>query len=313
MKILVTGASGFVGRALCTEAANRGLAVRAASRCFSSFPEKSDRVSVGNIDGDTNWSDALKGCDVVVHLAARAHVMNETSQDPLIEFRKTNVEGTLNLASQAIAMGLRRFVYISSIGVNGAETRATPFGVMDKPVPHSDYALSKYEAELGLRSLAAETGIGVVVIRPPLVYGPNAPGNFGVLVRWLQLGLPLPLGAVTKNRRSFVGLDNLVDLILTCVQHPKAVNKTFLVSDGVDLSTTEFLKRMGKAMNRPVHLLPVPAGFLFFIANLFGKRSAGQSLMDSLQVDISQTHAVLDWRPPVSVDEGLRRAMEVRG
>jgi nucleoside-diphosphate-sugar epimerase len=313
MKLLVTGASGFVGKALCIEAIARGLKVRAVSRFSSGCIGKGECVSIGNIDAGTSWSDALIGCDVVVHLAARAHVMNETSHDPLMEFRKVNVEGTLNLARQAVAMGLRRFIYISSIGVNGAKTDVAPFGVMDEPVPHSDYALSKYEAELGLRKLALETGVEVVTIRPPLVYGPNAPGNFGTLMRWLKRGVPLPLGAVTQNRRSLVALDNLVDLILTCVQHPKAVNQTFLVSDGVDLSTAELLQIMGKAMNRPVRLLPIPTGFLEFIANLFGKRAAAQSLIGSLQVDISQTCEVLDWVPPVSVDEGLRRAVEVSG
>lgn len=313
MKMLVTGAGGFVGKALCIEAVARGLKVRAVSRFSSCCLGKSECVSIGNIDASTSWSDALNGCDVVVHLAARAHVMIETSHDPLMEFRKVNVGGTLNLARQAAARGLRRFIYISSIGVNGAETNVAPFGAMDEPVPHSEYALSKYEAELGLRKLALETGIEVVIIRPPLVYGPNAPGNFGTLMRWLQRGVPLPLGAVKKNRRSLVALDNLVDLILTCVQHPKAVNQTFLVSDGVDLSTTELLQRMGKAMNRSACLLPVPTKFLKFTANLFGKRAAAQSLIGSLQVDISQTCEVLDWRPPVSVDEGLRRAMEVRG
>ena len=313
MKILVTGSNGFIGRAFCIEAASRGFGVRAASRFFSSSPENNDCVAVGSIDANTNWSDALKDCDVVVHLAARAHVMNETSHDPLMEFRKVNVEGTLNLARQAIAMGLRRFIYISSIGVNGAETCVAPFGVMDEPTPHSDYALSKYEAELGLRKLASETGIELVIIRPPLVYGPNTPGKFGALMRWLQRGVPLPLGAVTQNRRSLLALDNLVDFILTCVQHPKAMNQIFLVSDGVDLSTTELLQKMGQAMNRPVRLLPVPARFLVFTANLFGKRATAQSLMGSLQVDVSQTYEVLNWSPPVSVDEGLRRAVEVRG
>jgi len=313
MKLLVTGASGFVGKALCVEAVARGLQVRAVSRFSSGYLGKSECVSIGNIDSSTSWSDALNGCDVVVHLAARAHVMNETSHDPLMEFRKVNVEGTLNLARQGVAVGIRRFIYISSIGVNGAETDGAPFGVMDEPVPHSDYALSKYEAELGLRKLAFETGIEVVIIRPPLIYGPNAPGNFGTLTRWLQRGVPLPLGAVTQNRRSLVALDNLLDLILTCAQHPKAVNQTFLVSDGADLSTTELLQRMGRAMNQPVRLLPVSTKFLAFTANLFGKSATAQSLMGSLQVDISQTCEVLDWSPPVSVDEGLRRAVEVRG
>ncbi len=310
MKLLVTGANGFIGKAFRIQAITRGMKVRAANRLLSDCVEKDDCVSMGNIDGNTNWFNALNGCDVVVHLAARAHVMNEGSLDPLFEFRKVNLEGTLNLARQAVALGLRRFVYISSIGVNGAETFATPFAAMDKPMPHSNYALSKYEAELGLRKLALETGIEVVIIRPPLVYGPNAPGNFGALMRWLRRGLPLPLGAVTQNRRSLVGLDNLVDLILTCVQHPQAANQVFLVSDGEDLSTTELLQKLSKAMNRSVHLVPISTSFLAFAASLIGKNAVAQSLIGSLQVDISKTCELLNWSPPVSVDEGLRRAVE---
>jgi nucleoside-diphosphate-sugar epimerase len=236
--------------------------------------------------------------------------MNETSLDPLTEFRKVNVEGTLNLARQAVALGLRRIIYISSIGVNGAETPIAPFGLMDKPAPHSYYAVSKYEAELGLEKLAADTSIEIVIIRPPLVYGPKAPGNFGSLMRWLRRGVPLPFGAVTHNRRSLVALDNLLDLILTCVEHPKAAGQTFLVSDGVDLSTTELLQRMGRAMNLSVRLLPVPVSFMDFIFYFFGKRVMAQSLFGSLQVDISKTLEVLNWKPPVSIDEGLRRAVE---
>lgn len=312
MRLLITGASGFVGKALCVEAAARGFSVRSAFRTFSDFPKSNECVVVGDIDDSTNWSDALRGCDVVVHLAARAHVMNETSLDSLTEFRQVNVEGTLNLARQAVDLGLRRFIYISSIGVNGAETFGAPFGLMDKPVPHSHYAVSKYEAELGLQKIAVETGIEIVTIRPPIVYGPNAPGNFGSLMRLLHRGLPLPMGAVTQNRRSLVALDNLVDLILTCVLHPKAANQTFLVSDGEDISTTELLKRMGRAMNRKVRLLPVPVSLLSFSASFFGKRNMAQSLLGSLQVDITKTREVLHWNPPVSMDEGLRRAVERR-
>jgi nucleoside-diphosphate-sugar epimerase len=312
MRLLVTGANGFVGKALCVEAATRGFRVRAASRFYSDFSEVNECVAVGNIDGSTNWFDALKGCDVVVHLAARAHVISETSSDPLREFRKINVEGTLNLARQAVASGLSRFIYISSIGVNGAETSVAPFDVMDAPAPHSQYAVSKYEAELGLKKLAMEADIEVVIIRPPLIYGPNAPGNFGFLMRLLKRGAPLPFGAVTRNRRSFVALDNLVDLILICVQHPKAANQTFLVSDGQDISTAELLQKLGVAINRPARLLPVPIGFLAFTATIFGKRSIAQSLLGSLQIDINKTREVLNWNPPVSLDEGLRRVAEAR-
>lgn len=308
MKILITGANGFVGQALSLESFRRGFKVCAAVRELSTLPSYIDVVSVGHVDSSTDWSQALKDCDVVVHLAARAHVRDS---DPLEVFRKVNVEGTLNLARQAAAAAVRRFIFISSIGVNGAATSSAPFSHLDTPAPHSPYAVSKHEAELGLRELAGETGMEVVTIRPPLIYGPNAPGNFGSLMRWLMRGVPLPLGLVNQNCRSFVALDNLVDLILTCVLHPSAANQIFLVSDGEDVSTTELLQRIGKAMNRSVRLLPVPRVFLALMASLLGKKGMAQSLLGSLQLDISHTFEVLNWKPPISMDEGLRRAIGV--
>lgn len=312
MKLLITGANGFVGQALTLEAFRRGFNVCAAVRETSTLPSYIDVVSVGQVDSDTDWSQALKDCDVVVHLAARAHVREERGSDPLQAFRKVNVEGTLKLARQAAAAGVRRLIFISSIGVNGAETSGAPFSHLDTPAPHSPYAVSKHEAELGLQKLADDTGMEVVTIRPPLIYGPNAPGNFGSLMRWLMRGVPLPLGCVNQNRRSFVALDNLVDLILTCVRHPRAGNKIFLVSDVEDVSTTQLLKRMGIAMNRSVRLLPVPTGLLGLMASLLGKKGMAQSLLGSLQLDIRNTCEVLNWNPPISIDEGLRRAVGVK-
>lgn len=311
MKLLITGANGFVGQALSVEALRRGFKVCAAVRKLSTLPSYIDVVSVGNVDSSTDWLQALIGCDVVVHLAARVNVKDEIEGDSLKEFRKVNVDGTLNLARQAAAAGVRRFIFISSIGVNGAETFRVPFSHLDTPAPHSPYALSKHEAELALHKVADETGMEVVIIRPPLIYGPNAPGNFGSLMRWLMRGIPLPLGVVNQNRRSFVALDNLVDLILICVLHPRAANQIFLVSDGEDVSTADLLERMGKAMNRSVRLLPVPTGFLALIASLLGKKGIAQSLLGSLQLDITNTCLVLDWNPPISMDEGLRRAVGV--
>ncbi len=311
MKLLITGANGFVGQALTLEAIRRGFKVCAAVRKPSGLLSSIDVISVGNVDSGTDWSQALTDCDVVVHLAARAHVRGERDLDPLEIFRKVNVEGTLNLARQAASAGVRRFIFISSIGVNGAGTSRAPFSHLSKPAPHSPYAVSKHEAELGLHKLAGETQMDVVIIRPPLVYGPNAPGNFGSLMRWLRRGVPLPLGLVNQNFRSVVALDNLVDLILTCVLHPNAGNKIFLVSDGEDVSTTELLQRMGKAMNRSVRLLPVPTGFLALMASLLGKKGMAQSLLGSLQLDIRSTCEVLNWSPPISMDEGLRRAVGV--
>jgi nucleoside-diphosphate-sugar epimerase len=308
-RVVVTGASGFVGREFFAEAASRGIALRGITRSPCDLITGVENVVVGGIDGNTNWQDVLAGGEVVVHLAARVHVMQEATAAPLAEFRWVNVQGTLNLARQAAAAGVRRFVFISSIGVNGAETFEQPFAAHDVAAPHSSYALSKYEAELGLHALASETGMEVVIIRPPLVYGPGAPGNLGSLMHWLQRGVPLPFGAI-NNQRSLVALANLVDLIVTCIDHPAAANQTFLVSDGEDLSTTQLLRRMGQAMGKPAWLIPVPPALLKAGAALVGKPELAQRLCGSLQVDISRTRELLGWNPPISVDEGLRRAAE---
>jgi nucleoside-diphosphate-sugar epimerase len=307
-RVLITGASGFVGRALCSEVLASGVAVRGVTRAPCNLPLGVDNVVVSSIDGSTDWLDVLADCEVVVHLAARVHMIQEATADPLVEFRRVNVQGTLNLAWHAAKKGVRRFVFVSSIGVNGAETFDEPFSVQDVAAPHSPYAVSKYEAELGLEALAAETCMEVVIIRPPLVYGRNAPANFGSLMRWLRRGVPLPLGAI-QNQRSLVALDNLVDLMVTCLTHPAAANQTFLVSDGEDVSTTELLRRMGQAMGKPARLMPVPASWLKLAATMVGKPNVAQRLCGSLQVDIEKTRRLLDWTPPISLDEGLRRAV----
>jgi nucleoside-diphosphate-sugar epimerase len=306
-RILVTGASGFIGCALCSQLLARGLSVCGITRSLRKFPAGIQSMTVGEIDDTTDWQDALAGCSIVIHLAARAHVMAETAENPIAEFRRINMDGTLNLARQAAKHGVRRFIFISSIGVNGAETFARPFSAGDLAAPHSPYAISKHEAELALKALAVETGLEVVIVRPPLVYGPGAPGNFSAMMRWLRRGVPLPLGAI-HNQRSLVALDNLVDLIITCLTHPAAANQTFLVSDGQDVSTTELLRRMGKAMNCPAHLIPVPAGLLMQAAALLGKRDMAQRLCGSLQVDIQKTRQLLGWNPPLTLDQGLKKA-----
>jgi nucleoside-diphosphate-sugar epimerase len=305
--LLVTGAAGFVGRAVCFEALARGIRVRGISRSQIDLPNGVEKVVLGDIDGSTDWGEVLSGCISVVHLAARVHVSHEAITDPLSAYRLVNVLGTLRLARQAAERGVRRFVYISSIGVNGASTGYKPFNSEDEARPHSPYAQSKYEAELELQALASATGMEVVIIRPPLIYGPDAPGNFGSLMRWLHTGMPLPLGAI-NNRRSLVALDNLVDLILTCVHHPAAANQIFLVSDGEDVSTTELLRRMGQAMQRPVRLIPVAAGWLEQAAALLGKRDMAQRLCGSLQVDMVKTRQLLGWSPPSTLDQGLKKA-----
>ena len=311
-KILVTGATGFIGsavvRRLLTQDEFHAVAV-AVRKDGLHWPEGIKQEIVGDLDAFTDWSNAVRDISVVVHCAARAHLLVETSGSPLNEFRRVNALGSLNLARQAAASGVQRFLFVSSIGVNGAETFQQPFTDRDPVAPHSSYAVSKYEAELGLQALAAETGMELVIIRPPLVYGPQAPGNFGSLMRWLQRGVPLPLGAI-HNRRSLVALDNLVDLIVTCLTHPAAANQTFLVSDGEDVSTTDLLRRMGNAMNCPARLLPVPAGWLEQAAALLDKRDMAQRLCRSLQVDIKKTRSLLSWQPPLTLDEGLKRAAE---
>jgi nucleoside-diphosphate-sugar epimerase len=308
-RILITGANGFVGRALCAYAVAQGYIVIGITRSLCSLPKGVKNVVVGDIDNRTIWRDVLLGGDLIVHLAARAHVMSDTAVDPLEEFRRINMKGTLNLAGQAADAGVRRFVFVSSIGVNGVETFQRPFRAEDEGAPQSPYAVSKYEAELGLQALAARTEMEVVIIRPPLVYGSGAPGNFASLMRWLQRGVPLPLGAI-HNQRSLVALDNLVDLLVTCLRHPAAANQIFLVSDGEDVSTPELLRHMGQAMGRPARLIPVPASLLKLVAAMIGKQDMAQRLCGSLQIDMSKTEELLGWRPPFSVDEALKKAAE---
>jgi nucleoside-diphosphate-sugar epimerase len=307
MNILVTGASGFVGRPLCAELFLRGHAVRAVSRFSNAEFHDFEQVMIGTMDGVTDWSAALDSVDAVIHLAARVHVMDDRAIDPLAEFRKVNVLGTLNLASQAVATGVKRFVLVSSVKVNGESTLpGQPFTEADAPYPQDAYGLSKHEAELGLRQIAAESDMEVVIIRPPLVYGPGVKANFAAMMRWLQRGIPLPLGAI-HNKRSLVALDNLVNLVVICLVHPAAANQTFLVSDGEDVSTTELLQRMGRALRCPARLIPLPASWLKLAAAIVGKQSVVQRLCGSLQVDIGKTRRLLGWKPPLSLDEGLRQ------
>lgn len=304
--VLLTGASGFVGRAILELLLARGHAVVAALR--QEPRDLNPLVKVARFDGldsSTDWRAILVGVDTVIHSAARVHVMKETEADPLTAFRKVNVNGTLNLARQAVEAGVKRFVFISSIKVNGEGTpKGRPYFADDVPAPGDPYGVSKMEAEAGLRALAEETGLEVVIIRPVLVYGPGVKANFWAMMRWLDKGVPLPFGAI-DNRRSLVALANLADLVLTCVDHPAAANQTFLVSDGEDLSTSELLRRMAGALGRPARLLPVPSVLLRWGATLLGRQSLSQRLCGSLQVDIEKTCSLLGWKPPVSVDEAL--------
>lgn len=259
---------------------------------------------------ETNWSPALHGVDVVVHAAARVHVMQDMAIDPLAEFRRINVAGTLNLARQANATGVRRFIFISSVKVNGEATDTEGFYFADDvPAPLDAYGISKMEAEQGLRRISEETGMEIVIIRPPLVYGPGVKANFLTMMQWLWRRVPLPLGAI-HNKRSLVALDNLADLIVTCVDHPAAKNQTFLVSDGEDLSTTQLLRRMAEALHKPARLISVPVPLLQLGATLIGKPEVARRLCGSLRVDIAKTRQLLRWSPPVSMAEGLRITAE---
>ena len=248
--------------------------------------------------------------DAVVHCAARVHVMDDTAEDPLAEFRKVNVDLTLDLARSALAAGARRFIFISSIKVNGESTvPGVPFTANDLPQPADPYAQSKLEAEVALRSLAAETGLEVVIIRTPLVYGPGVKGNFRTMMRVLAAGLPLPLGKI-DNKRSLVALDNLVDLIVTCIDHPAAANQTLMVSDGEDLSTSELLRRLAAALGRNARLLPIPESWLGRGARLLRRETVHARLCGSLQVDMRETRALLGWTPPIQMDDALRQTAQ---
>jgi nucleoside-diphosphate-sugar epimerase len=303
--ILLTGASGFIGAALWKRLFSDGFhKLTTVSRRPIVDMDSSIKMHVTDFVLQGSLRPILSGVDVVVHAAARAHITKESVDNPLAEFRKVNTDATLNLACQASEAGVRRFIFISSIGVNGTQN-VQPFTEEDFPSPAEPYAISKLEAEEGLLKLAEETEMEVVIIRPPLVYGPNAPGNFGSLVRWVKKGFPIPFGAI-KNLRSFVGLENLVDFIITCIDHPAAGNQTFLVADGEDVSTTDLIKRLGHALDKPARFIPIGPKLMALCAAMLGKKSRVEKLFGSLQVDISKAKTLLGWDPPMSLDEGLR-------
>ena len=309
MTILVTGASGLVGSRVCQCLACDGVRVRGVVRSSVLEGASCQHEVVGPIDRATDWHHALLNVESVVHCAARVHVMKDASTDPVAAFRTVNVDGTLNLARQAAAAGVRRFVFISSVKVNGESTPpGIAFTETDSPTPQDAYGQSKLEAEQGLRQIATDTGMEVVIIRPPLVYGPGVKANFAALMHAVQRGWPMPLGAV-HNQRSLVALDNLVDFIVTCLTHPKAANQTFLVSDGQDQSTAELVRGLAQAAGVAARLIPVPVWALLAGATLFGKGDAMQRLCGNLQVDIAKSRTLLGWAPPISVAQGLHRVV----
>lgn len=309
MRILVTGASGFVGGSLICRLAAHSLVgdVVVSTRCATShWPMGIRSVQVGELLSSTDWRVALQDVDVVVHCAARVHVMNEEARDPLAEFRKINVEGTLRLAQQAATAGVRRFVFVSSIKVNGEATApGHHYTADDEPAPQDPYGVSKMEAEQALRELSVRTSMEVVIIRPPLVYGPGVKANFAAMMRWLKRGLPLPLGCLTTNRRSLVYVENLVDLICVCANHPKAANQIFLVSDDEDVSTTTLLRKMSNALGYEARLLHISPELIKWAAKLIGRPGIADRLCGSLQIDITKTRALLGWKPKFSLSEGL--------
>jgi nucleoside-diphosphate-sugar epimerase len=303
--VLVTGAQGFVGLPLSAVLVKLGYQVRAAVRGSFQVNEGQETLSVGDINGDTVWTEALADIAVVIHLAARVHVMNETAADALSAYRKVNVEGTVNLAQQAVQAGAKRFIFISSIKVNGEGTvLGHPYNEEQVPTPVDAYGISKYEAELALQQLAKDTGLEVVIIRPTLIYGPGVKANFKAMMGCLALGIPLPLGSI-HNQRSLLALDNLIDLIQVCITHPAAANQTFLASDGEDLSTPELLTAMAAALGKTARLIKLPERLLMMGAKLLGKQAMAQRLCGSLQVDSSKARVLLGWQPPVSVQEAL--------
>lgn len=307
MKIALTGSTGFLGKKLVSKLGNKAAEVIQIGRCEDQRTNP-DYIYVKGIHSTSVFNLSTHKCDVLVHCAARVHVMGESSKNPLEEFREVNTYGTLNLAQQAAEAGVKRFIFISSIKVNGESTElGKPFTPDDTFIPTEPYGLSKYEAEIGLRKIAGKTGMEVVIIRPPLVYGPGVKANFASMMKWVNRVLPLPLGGINGNKRSLVSIGNLVDLIVTCIDHPAAANQTFLVSDDDDVSTTQLLVNMTIALNVSNRLIPIPSSWFTLAAKVVGKPAISQRLCGSLQVDISKTKELLNWQPPYSSAESIKK------
>lgn len=311
--MLVTGANGFVGRALCAKAISRGHQVRAAQRNHASLVISGCEIAkVSNITINTDWTDALLGVTTVIHLAARVHVMHDDANDPLEEFRRVNVAGTEHLARAAAASGVKRLVYVSSIKVNGEATYTyddNKFTEADAPYPQDPYGISKMEAEQALHGIAQDTGLEVVIVRPPLVYGAGVKGNFAQMLKILAKGIPLPLASV-HNQRSLVYVENLVDVLMLCATHPAAAGQTYLVSDGEDVSTPDLLRQLGAAMGHPARLFSCSPALLKLAGRLTGKADQIERLLGSLRVDSGKIRRELDWIPPHTLRQGLQATAE---
>ena len=305
-KVLVTGANGFIGQALCQKLVADGWSVAGAVRnesAASKLRGEVERVIVGAVGPDTDWVQALSGVDSIVHLAARVHVMRDLTAEPIAVYRAINVAGTYQLAQTAASMGVRRFIYMSSVKVNGQGNSVT-YTEKDRPMPADPYAISKYEAEQLLQEIIEKTGLEVVVLRPPLVYGPYVKANFLQLLKVVDMGIPLPFANV-RNQRSLIFLENLLDAIITCIHHPKAARKTYLLSDGIDTSTPELIQKTASALGRPVRLFPFSLNLLRLLAKITGRSEAVSRLLNSLAIDSSRISTELDWTPRFTMAEGL--------
>ncbi|MEO8342476.1 MAG: SDR family oxidoreductase [Gallionella sp.] len=306
MRFLISGANGFVGKPLCAELLRQGHTVRAAVRSSAQLPDGTEVVTVGDIDSDTDWADALRGVDTVIHLAARVHVMKDKAADPLTEFFKVNLYGTSNLAQQAASAGVKRFVYVSSIKVNGEQTtEERPFVESDVPDPQDPYAISKLQAEQDLQRIAQETGLEVVIVRPPLVYGSGVKGNFIRLLTAIDKGIPLPL-AGAHNLRSLVYVGNLVDALIACATHPAAIGQTYLVSDGEDVSTAMLVEKIAHAFGHNNRSFYFPPDILRAVSAVLGRAEQVDRLFGSLRVSDAKIRSELGWVPPYTLEQGLR-------
>jgi nucleoside-diphosphate-sugar epimerase len=309
-RILVTGANGFVGRQLCRSLSQKGFWVKAAVRQTAIAPtEEMQYIPVGDIGPHTDWTEALHGVDLVVHLAGRAHIRRDSSANSMAEYERINTLGTIRLAQMAAAAHVKRFLFLSSVKVNGEETHGQPFAETDRPAPLDFYAVSKWKAEEGLLHLHRQGELSVVIIRPPLVYGPGVRANFLQLIRLVDSGLPLPLGKI-QNKRSLVGLRNLIEFITVCLHDPSAAGELFLVSDQEDLSTADLVQRLAVFLGRSPYLLPIPYQFMAIMARIMGKQEAFNKLCHSLQVDVEKSRKVLHWNPPFSVNEELEHTIQ---
>ena len=302
---LITGANGFIGKVLIKRLSQDGHLVSALVRKKIEVPYSNETFLIPSINAKTNWTELLKDRDVVIHLLARVHIMDDKASDPLMEFRNINVDVTIALAKEAARQGIKRFVFLSSVKVNGESTSDHPFSETNLVHPQDAYAISKWEAEEALRQISKETGMEIVIIRSPLVYGPNVKANFLKMMQYVKQGIPLPLGSI-QNKRSLIGIDNLVDFITTTISHPKAANQTFLISDDEDISTTNLLRRIAECMEKPARLIPISPKILSFLFKIIGRQDFGDRLLGSLEIDITKAKKLLAWSPPLTLNEGLR-------